>query len=336
MFEALTDEIIDLPERPYLAPWYQLAKEDERMLFKSGDSMVVFEGKAVQTLLPALLPLLDGTRTLDEIHECIGEAVAPATAKALKLLQEKRLLTEGPPLSDIPNPTLRTVSFLQSLGQERGITAKNVLKSLEEAEVGIVGTGIIAEEITRLLKFSGVESVRRIEWPIKGQSYQGVDLVIVAPQGKDLHLLNEWNKLALDTHTPWMQVIPYDGRFGAVGPHYIPQETSCHKCYNLRLAANVDYREELSAWNQAIEERRVLPPEYAVPPQIDLIVACVASFHVLSWRATGQTGLLNRFYAVELGHQGLSLTQHHIYRVPRCPECSRLARQGSPLPWYQE
>ncbi len=336
MIDTPTDEMTDLPKRPYLAPWYQLVKEDERVLFKSGEKMVVLEGKATQTLLPALLPLLDGTRTVEEIHECIGEAIGPATAKALKLLEEKGLLTEGPPLPlNIPTPIAKTVNFLQSVGQEQKLTANDILRFLKEAKVGIVGTGIVAEEIARLLRFSGVETVRRIDWPLNTQQFD-LDLVVVAPQGEELYLLSEWNRFALDNLKPWMQVIPYDGRFAAVGPLYVPGETSCYKCYNLRLAANVDYREELSAWNQAVEERCVLPPEHHAPAQIDLILANLASFHVLCSVTSGQNfNLLNRFYAVRFDPEGFILKQHHIYRVPRCPQCSRLARQGSPLPWYE-
>ncbi len=340
MNEKLSEEVIDLPKRPCLAPWYQLTKEGERILFKDGDSMVVFEGKAALTLLPVLFPLLDGTRTLDEVYEYIGANVAPATVKALRLLQKNRLLTEGTSLlSDIPGSVAGIVTHLQRVQQDEGVTAENVLKSLQEAKVGIVGTGVVASEIARLLKFSGVELLKRIEWPLKRQSYQEFDLVVLAPQRKELHVLNEWNRLALDTLTRWMQVIPYDGRFAAVGPLYIPTEaTACYKCYNLRLAANVDYHKELSAWSQAIEERRVSPPKYTFPVQIEFMLASLASFHVIALVTTdqGSYNLLNRYYAVELGYQGFELTQHHIYRVPRCPECSRLARQESPLPWYEE
>lgn len=327
-----------LPKRPYLAPWYQLVKEEKRMLFKSGGSIIVVEGKASHIFLPALLPLLDGTRTLDEIHECIGEGVKPATLKALELLEQHGLLAEGYPINATKS-VADLVNFFHSIGISQGAKAEDILESIQRAKIGIVGTGMAAEEIARLLKLSGVELIKRLNWQQDKQSFGSADLVVVAPQCKELYLLHEWNRFALDNHRSWIQVIPYDGRFAAVGPLYIPGETACYQCYEMRLASNVDFREELSDWNRAIDDRRISLSDYPVAPQISLMLSCLASLHVLCLitlqKEVSLVNLVNCFYAVEFGFDGVSLKQHHVYRVPRCPVCSRLVSQGSPLPWHE-
>ena len=52
-----------VPALPLLAPWYRVVGDGERLLLEYAQSVVVLEGAAVQSLLPALLPLLDGTRS---------------------------------------------------------------------------------------------------------------------------------------------------------------------------------------------------------------------------------------------------------------------------------
>ncbi|MBS4054614.1 MAG: TOMM precursor leader peptide-binding protein [Thermaerobacter sp.] len=328
----------DFPTKPFIAPWYQCARTKGGMLFKSGNSMVVFEGKAADVLLPVLLPLLDGTRSVKEIHECVGEAVIPATQKALDMLHDRQLLSEGSLFLDHPSVVRKTMHFLQSQGgysKEPSLTQGDLPKALVDTRLGVIGAGLVATEVTRLLKLSGVETITRLDWTANDNLAQEVDLVIVAPREKELNSLREWNKRSLSTGISWMQVLPFDGRFGSVGPHYVPAETACYKCYLMRLASNVDYRKELAAWQQAVENGSVAPPEIAVPLQMDFILACVASFQVLLWIAAKRSNLVNRFCAIELGQQGMGFTYHNIYRVPRCPECSCFARQGSPLPWYE-
>ena len=66
------------------------------MLIEHAGTLVTLEGAAVTALLPRLLPLLDGTRTTDELVVALGPAVAPAVENALTLLAENRLLVDGP------------------------------------------------------------------------------------------------------------------------------------------------------------------------------------------------------------------------------------------------
>jgi hypothetical protein len=85
-----------VPERPLLAPWYRLVGDGDRLLLEHGQTVVALEGGAVRTLLPALLPILDGTRTIDALVERLGLAARPAIDRALEVLVSHGLLVEGP------------------------------------------------------------------------------------------------------------------------------------------------------------------------------------------------------------------------------------------------
>ncbi len=84
-----------LPERPSLSPWCRLVHDRGRYLLEHGGTVVTLEGRAVERLLPHLLPLLDGTRTVDELSAELGPSVKPAIDHALALLEANRLLVDG-------------------------------------------------------------------------------------------------------------------------------------------------------------------------------------------------------------------------------------------------
>lgn len=314
-----------LPERPYLKPWYRLAGGGHKLVLEYGQRAVCLEGRAAERLLPALLPLLDGTRTVEEIVAVLGPAVGPAVEHALRELAGHDLLTEGPPLpEDAPRPIAGTVALLASLSP-LGRSPAETEQALAGAGVQIVGTGPLALELARLLRLSGVEveSADAIGTPAGPRL-----LAVCAPAGAEQPRLREWNAQALDAEAPWLQVLPFDGRYAAVGPLYVPGDTCCHECFQLRRAANLDYAQELPLLEQA-------PGRSPAAPALDAAVAGLACVLALRWIVLGDHYAPAAFYALELGAT-LELTLHHVHRVPRCPACSGLAETAPPLPWYKE
>jgi hypothetical protein len=85
-----------VPPRPLLAPWYRLVGDGDRLLLEHGQSVVALEGAAVTSLLPHLLPLLDGTRAPDDLAARLGAPVRPAIDHALETLAAHDLLLDGP------------------------------------------------------------------------------------------------------------------------------------------------------------------------------------------------------------------------------------------------
>ncbi len=194
---------------PYLPPWYRIATEGARVVLEYGQRIVCMEGTAAEHLVPALLPLLDGTRTVDEIVAILGEPVRPAVENALAELDDHGLVAEGPPYGDdLPRPVAGSVELLTAL--RPGTRVVDTAVVLGSCSVGVVGGGGAGLEAARLLRVGGVrvERLGRLEC---------VDLVVCAPAAGELPRLPEWNAQALASAQPWLQVLPFDGRYATVG-----------------------------------------------------------------------------------------------------------------------
>ena len=175
-----------LPQRPYLKPWYRLAQTDGRLILEYAHSATVLEGKAVEKLFPVLLPLLDGTRTIEEISDYVGEDVAPAVANALTTLADHGLLTDGPPLTgDTPAPVAETAQFLAATSVGNQTVAESEA-ALSKAAVAVVGAGSIAREIARLLRVAGATKLSFLDWEPAAAEIDSLDLALVVPEPAEL------------------------------------------------------------------------------------------------------------------------------------------------------
>ncbi len=303
---------------PLLAPWFRLVEDDDRLLLEHGQEVVVLEGAAVRAFLPALLPLLDGSRSLDEIVACIGEPARPAVVNALEILGRHGLLTEGPALDEGAAGREAVYAFAAS----HDLPPADVQHRARTARLVIVGDAPVGAEVARLVRRAGIPSIARSPWTVA----EG-DLVVVAPQSGDVDLLARWNERALAESVAWLPIRPYDGRLSAVGPLVVPGESACHECVLLRRASNLDYRSDF----RLIEG---VGSTAGADPGLESMVAGVAASIALRWLLAHDTRLPGRLLAVEASPFP-SIEVHEVLRVPRCPSCSDVERRAAPLPWHQ-
>jgi bacteriocin biosynthesis cyclodehydratase domain-containing protein len=312
-----------LPDRPQLKPWYRLARADGSLVLEYGGKALVLEGEATARLMPALLPLLDGTRSVEEITAALGEPIEPAVSNALTLLGNHGLLTEPFPDGKPAAPRAETARFLAATSP-RGCSPPRVSELLSEARAAVAGDGSAAAELARLLRVAGVDQVERAS--LRGPA-PSADLVLAAPAPEELPALAEWNVTALAAAVAWLVALPFDGNIAAVGPLFVPAETCCYECYRLRRATNSGYFAEY----RALERE---PAAYPVPPVAVAAVAGVASLVALRWLVDRDPALPGMLFALDL-RGAPTLTAHHVYRVPRCPACSAIARVAPVLPWFE-
>lgn len=315
----------ELPRRPALKPWYRLLPREENLLLQYGETVVSFEGGAVRRLLPALLPLLDGTRTLDEIVQIVGPPVRRAVEQALALLHEHGLLTEAAAGASA-EAEKRSAEFLAAT-DPAGRTPAALLAVIRAVCIAVAGSGSLALEAASSLRRSGAGAVEQLAIDAPSAELDRFHLAVVVPDGEELPSLSSWNEAALTAGLPWLQVLPFDGVFCAVGPLYKPGETGCYECFRIRRASNVDNGRDFLA----LQEIRARLPASAC---LEQTVAGLAATVALRWLAHQDHFLPGSWYALELGPQP-ALGAHVLYRVPRCPSCSGLGEAAQPLPWYR-
>jgi bacteriocin biosynthesis cyclodehydratase domain-containing protein len=301
---------------PLLAPWWRIVDDGERILFEHAGRLVELRGRAVRTLLPALLPLLDGAHTHSEIVGRLGEAAEPSVRNALELLDRHGLLADGPHVEGDD-----VAGYVATACPEVAPSAAR--DALTGSRAAVQGASAAAAEVERLLRSAGVE-VERIGWGPGVES--PVDLVVAAPTAAEVDALRFANEQRLEDAVPWLVVLPYDGRLATVGPLYVPGLTACHVCFSVRRAATSGYEED----STLLESR---PATAAAPDTIAVIAAGLAVLLSLRWLGAADPTLPGVAYALE-ANGAPTLTRHRVLRVPRCTVCGPAG--PPPNPWFKE
>jgi bacteriocin biosynthesis cyclodehydratase domain-containing protein len=286
-----------LPQRPLLAPWLRRATLDGSLLLEYADEIAVLEGEAVDRLIRRL----DGSLTLEELDPAEREAVARLAAAGVV----------------VPGPAVGSGESLREAALGR-VAPSVAAARLEAARVAIVGSGEIADEAERLLP----GCVVRAGWQAP---LVDLDLAVAAPSAAELPELGAWNERCLESATAWLLVLPFNGRFGSIGPLFIPGETCCYACFTLRRAAALPDPADFLALESA-------PASYPVGRSLAAVLAGGAAVVAAGWLARQDGALAGAFASIEL-EDGLRTTRHRVLRVPRCGACSPSGSMPPLLPW---
>ncbi len=305
-------ERLAVPERPLLKPWYRLATTENALLLEHSGTVVRFSGAAARTLLPRLLPLLDGNRTTDELIGIVGRPVSQAVIGALELLTENRLLVEGPDEGRLADA--------EALAEISSLPVSILRARLDAAAVAIVGAAPLAEPLARVLHASGIGTV----CSPPGRS---VDLTVVLATPAERSTFEAWNRRALDEGGVWLPAGDYDGATATIGPLVIPHETACHECLLVR-------RNSTSGCADDLAELRPVRRACLLPAVLEALVVAATAHVVVRWIALRDPALPGSVLTIETTGT-FEVRAHALLRVPRCPACSPANRSASPLPWYE-
>lgn len=305
-----------LPHHPLLAPWCRLVEDGDRLLLDHARSVVVLEGGAVRTLLPELLPLLDGSRTRAELAVALGPAARPAVEQALELLAANGVLVEGGGGRGAA-PAALAVAAGYRLGPAEAS------RRLREARIALVGESRVGRTAARLLRRCGIGLVEKLGW----DSEAPLDLAVVAPSPSEAARLESWNLGALDRGLRWLSIRTFDGATTTVGPLVVPGESPCHACLLLRLGAHLEHASDFARIERA-------PTAVEAGEPLEAIAAGVAAQLVLSWIGGNDTRLPGLVHVLESGPP-LAVSAHPLLRVPRCPACSPAERRAPRVPWHE-
>ena len=286
----------------------------------------MFGGKAAAEFLPHLLSLLDGKRTLSEIHGAFDPSLEGAVDAALSGLNANRLLLDGSLLDlehrDDPDAAL----FFEAnvYGGEGIADARRILR---ESVVGLIGNSSVAAEAARLLREGGVGRLITMDWNAGEDELAQTHAIVALPSNDETPLLRSFNERAVRARATWVPVLPYDGQSLVVGPWIVPGDTACFACYELRRGAASGYADEYDVVHAS-------PANLPGFSSLDACAAGALTMQVFAWLLRRDPNLPGRFLAFEFA-SGFATSTHDVLKVPRCSVCSIAGRRGSPMPWHE-
>ncbi len=282
----------------------------DEVVAKRGLAEVRLRFNGVAELLERVTHLADGTISEDTLVESFEPDVQPEVRRLVDGLRARGLIHH-----QTGDDT--TGLFWLSVASH----APEGVARLSRASAVVVGSGPIAASMTSALVECGVGTVDvRPEAPRAGTWDLWCGAVESSPEA-----LLPVAEAALAAGVPFLPV-SLDDLVIRVGPLTDPFDTACLRCYLLRVDANDAQREVHRLLRQGNGDGYAgsgfLPPMPSVAGQ----VAAVEAVKFLTGLPVTCSGRV-----IEWSLVPFRCDVRRVLRVPRCPACSGVARQGAPV-----
>ncbi|GAA3782525.1 hypothetical protein GCM10022225_83570 [Plantactinospora mayteni] len=269
----------------------------------------VFRGRAATTVLPRLLPLLDGVRDPEQICRELGLAPRQLT-KMMALLDRSGLLDHPDAEPAPPVVSDEVVSYYGRIKDSAGYPGTGeLLARLARARVTVVADEDVAARITDDLRASGVGTVRPLAGPPAGDAPAGyafaeTDLIVAVGTGTGAReLLAAAESGAAEWDVPVLRVFLGDGHL-EIGPYLLPDFSTCLEC--------LDRSRRDAGWDTG--------PDGALPPDALEFAAGMAASEAVSMLA-GITGMKPVQRVARIGFDDFE-TEHFVAApYPDCRRC---------------
>jgi bacteriocin biosynthesis cyclodehydratase domain-containing protein len=310
-----------LPGKPRLAPWLTFVDlGDGRLQLRATDFAFTIPAGLFAEAARVIGPLVDGTRTVEELSAAVAPRYLPGTVIfLLQLFRQRGVLQEGEPTPPLPPEVrLRHGSALQ-LFSHYVADAEQVLLRLAQSRVALAGTASVCARLEAALVSLGVGNVAV-------DSADPADLVIAASDTAGTAFFASVNSACLESGARWLRVA-FEGRLGIVGPTIVPGQTACFTCYGLRRAMHDVWPDFQAHRDKLLHDGD--PHEGAIEALTDVVVAQAALEAARLITAFAPPATFGRFYAFNAASP--LVAGHDVLRVPRCPDCGR--KQSPRDPW---
>jgi bacteriocin biosynthesis cyclodehydratase domain-containing protein len=369
--EALcADENRRFPKRPCLVRDVRMFQMPDGlgMQFHFGEAPIMLRGNLTERVLSFLLPVLDGSRGVEEIIDgCPPDIPRTTLVKTMSLLHTKGLLTDG--AQEVDGQTDEGLRRqLLFWGRHVDVTraapsGQEIQRRLAGCRIAVVGTGIFGATTFDLLARSGSREVRVLAWDDDGlllstlgeallppaeavqlettavadaastlRSWMDdVDLVVTATRNAPAELFEVINRICLQHERAWLRANIDSTRID-VGPFVDPFGSACYACLELRQRSMQELPIEDHLNQQDLARER--PAGETLPLGEALFSATLVSGLLVGEVVRIATGLatptlLNTVMTVSPVTGAIK--RHTVFRVPRCPECFR-GQVKAPVP----
>jgi bacteriocin biosynthesis cyclodehydratase domain-containing protein len=230
---------------------------------------------------------------------------------------------------------LQQLRFLSHFVQD----APNAQAVLERAHIGIAGSEKLRKSIISSLASIGVSDPTELHdartWRSdaggNGHELAKFDLLIACEESPAFDFFDAINQACLASGTRWLRVL-VSGTSAQLGPTFVPGETACHTCLDLRLRTHEQELEGYLAYRAHVDRPSGRIDEGSIAPLCALVAAqaTLEAMRLLVGFTPPVT--VGRFYVLKAASPEAS--SHEVFRVARCPSCGR--RRTFAQAWDEE
>jgi bacteriocin biosynthesis cyclodehydratase domain-containing protein len=288
--------------------------EADEAVLKRGLAEVRLRFPGISALLDRVRELADGTLDEDSLVEAFDSEVQPQVRWLITGLRARGLIHQLPTADPAELFWLSVAPY-----------APDAVARLADASALVVGTGAVAASVTAALQDCGVGRVgTRDALPCSGSW----DVWCAASENPDEPAESGLLRIAEVALKDGVVCLPVwlEDLVVRIGPMTYPFDTACLRCYLLRADSNDPEREIhrllRGQRGEAHSGAGFLPPMVSVAGQ----VAAMEIVKHLTGLPVSTAG-----HAIELSLVPFRCNIRRVLRVPRCPACSGVARQGAPV-----
>ena len=247
--------------RPRLVRELVLLPFREELIVDGTSYLQILRGKSTRNVLPAVMALLDGTRTLLELESAVPGVPAEHVQTTVSLLFNCGLIENGVAEPD-PTANQQTLDFFR---RHVGVTGTNAsgeqaYKRLQTSEVVILGGGRQEQALKSVLETTGVGRVLLLDReslnglsPASGVAPEQSLVISLAfgPEDVEWHFsVDDWCR---NHHLSWLRVsVGSVDNVADIGPLFSEKSSACYGCFQavhgpIPTVAPVDSAATLSA-----------------------------------------------------------------------------------------
>lgn len=309
-----------------LSPHITLGTLEDSLISMKGEAITKIGGDGVIPFIKSILEELTQKEgvSLDQLSNKLQ-------VKNSELLEVMDFLVDNSLV--LKANEFKNAAFLSYERSGRQVDFKTITERIYSESIEL-----ISDRSNNPLAISIFDSLHNLEFNVShNEEVSSPSIRIVIASSYLDPILEENNLKSLEDGTPWLSVVAYDGEKAWVGPFFLPNESACLYCFNLRRSANFSddiFRSELMNINPLIEQGE---PVYHDPT--NLIQAGITSNLVKEWvtlKEYAPSAVPGGFKTIHLNENGIDLETHRVLKVPRCPKCSKASDTGFPQVWFHE
>ncbi len=157
------------------------------------------------------------------------------------------------------------------------------------------------------------------------EAVENCQWVAVAVDIPDLLLYNRINNIALQKKFTWTMAA-LDGVDGVIGPTFIPYESCCYVCYEMRLESNMIHYNAFKEYKKIVEKGVPgnIQPFVLGLMGISDIIAGFLTYDCVRGIATEYAFTFGK--VIRINFQSGMVETNEVLKLPRCPSCGKIPR----------